>query len=125
MVEQAAPPRAGAAAPARTPLRLVEIEADEAGRIPTGVGELDRVLVRNPNHVDGLDRLASLAAGEGNWRAAAEAYGRALQVVERGTRLDPVARLAVATADALPLDSIPETWACHSATISRQRCFRD
>jgi DNA repair protein RadA/Sms len=29
---------------ARTPLRLVEVEVEEAGRIPTGVAELDRVL---------------------------------------------------------------------------------
>src|SRR4029077_17600140 len=31
-------------ATARTPLRLVEVEVDEAARIPTGISELDRVL---------------------------------------------------------------------------------
>jgi DNA repair protein RadA/Sms len=34
----------GAAAVARTPLRLVDVEVEEASRIPTGVSELDRVL---------------------------------------------------------------------------------
>jgi DNA repair protein RadA/Sms len=33
-----------ASAVPRTPLRLVDVEAEEAGRIPTGVPELDRVL---------------------------------------------------------------------------------
>src|SRR6266571_2075344 len=36
------PPRSTAAA--RTPLRLVEVEVEEAARIPTGISELDRVL---------------------------------------------------------------------------------
>jgi DNA repair protein RadA/Sms len=41
----AAPSRPGAAAgTARAPLRLVEVEASDAERIPTGVAELDRVL---------------------------------------------------------------------------------
>ena len=44
MVEEAAPVRGIASVAARTPLRLVEVEAEEADRIPTGVGELDRVL---------------------------------------------------------------------------------
>jgi DNA repair protein RadA/Sms len=44
MVEEAAPSRGVAATAARPPLRLVEIEAEESERIPTGVGELDRVL---------------------------------------------------------------------------------
>jgi DNA repair protein RadA/Sms len=49
MVEEAASVRGvggrgGAAAPARPLLRLVEVEAEESDRIPTGVGELDRVL---------------------------------------------------------------------------------
>jgi len=42
-----APPRdlrGGAAGAARTPLRLVDVQADEAARISTGVPELDRVL---------------------------------------------------------------------------------
>jgi DNA repair protein RadA/Sms len=34
----------GAGAVARTPLRLVEVEVEEAARIPTGISELDRVL---------------------------------------------------------------------------------
>src|SRR6266576_3075839 len=34
----------GGTAVARTPLRLIEVEADEAARIPTGISELDRVL---------------------------------------------------------------------------------
>jgi DNA repair protein RadA/Sms len=45
MVEEAVPARGGAAvAPVRPILRLVEVRAEEAERIPTGVGELDRVL---------------------------------------------------------------------------------
>ncbi len=36
--------RGAAAAAARPLLRLVEVEAEEADRIPTGIGELDRVL---------------------------------------------------------------------------------
>jgi DNA repair protein RadA/Sms len=44
MVAEAPPPRAGAKRERRTPLRLVEVEAEEAKRIPTGVAELDRVL---------------------------------------------------------------------------------
>src|SRR5918996_3322941 len=41
----AAPSRPGAAAgTARAPLRLVEVEATDADRLPTGVAELDRVL---------------------------------------------------------------------------------
>ena len=36
--------RAGATGVARTPLRLVDVQAEEATRIPTGVAELDRVL---------------------------------------------------------------------------------
>ncbi len=45
MVEEAVPVRgAVAAAPARPLLRLVEVEAEEADRIPTGLAELDRVL---------------------------------------------------------------------------------
>src|SRR5213082_767729 len=48
MIAEALPPRAGRrsaqrAAP-RTPLRLVDVVADEAERLPTGVPELDRVL---------------------------------------------------------------------------------
>jgi DNA repair protein RadA/Sms len=43
LVEERQEP-AVAAAPARPLLRLVEVEADEAERIPTGVAELDRVL---------------------------------------------------------------------------------
>jgi DNA repair protein RadA/Sms len=41
--EEAAPPAQGAAA-ARPLRRLVDVEAEEAARIPTGVSELDRVL---------------------------------------------------------------------------------
>ena len=44
MVEEAVPARGAPAAPARRLLRLVEVEAEEADRIPTGIGELDRVL---------------------------------------------------------------------------------
>ena len=42
-LEEEASPNAAPAAP-RTTLRLVDVEADEAKRIPTGVAELDRVL---------------------------------------------------------------------------------
>src|SRR6266540_2871792 len=41
-LEEEGPP--GAAAAPRATLRLVDVEAEEAGRIPTGVAELDRVL---------------------------------------------------------------------------------
>jgi DNA repair protein RadA/Sms len=45
LVEEAVAPAAGGgAASARTPLRLVEVEVEEAARISTGVAELDRVL---------------------------------------------------------------------------------
>jgi DNA repair protein RadA/Sms len=45
MVEEAVPTRGGTALAAPRPiLRLVEVQAEEAERIPTGVGELDRVL---------------------------------------------------------------------------------
>jgi DNA repair protein RadA/Sms len=43
LVEEAPPP-AGDSAQARSPLRLVDVETAEAGRISTGVTELDRVL---------------------------------------------------------------------------------
>jgi DNA repair protein RadA/Sms len=43
LVEESAPTRATGAAP-RPLLRLVDVEADEAKRMPTGVSELDRVL---------------------------------------------------------------------------------
>src|SRR6266516_6764392 len=42
-LEEEASPAATAAAP-RATLRLVDVEAEEAERIPTGVAELDRVL---------------------------------------------------------------------------------
>ena len=42
-LEEEGPPNAAAAAP-RATLRLVDVEAEEAKRIPTGVAELDRVL---------------------------------------------------------------------------------
>jgi DNA repair protein RadA/Sms len=45
MVEEVVPVRgAPVAAPTRPLLRLVEVDAEETDRIPTGVGELDRVL---------------------------------------------------------------------------------
>jgi DNA repair protein RadA/Sms len=48
MIAEAVPPRAGRRAArsesARVPLRLVDVVADEAERLPTGVPELDRVL---------------------------------------------------------------------------------
>src|SRR6266536_2148346 len=45
LVEESKPDKRGAAAAAARPLlRLVDVEAEEAERIPTGVPELDRVL---------------------------------------------------------------------------------
>jgi DNA repair protein RadA/Sms len=45
LVEESAPaPAKGKGAAARPLLKLVEVEAEEAGRMPTGVSELDRVL---------------------------------------------------------------------------------
>src|SRR5581483_10494509 len=44
LVAEAPPPRAGPARERRAPLRLVDVAAEEAERIPTGVPELDRVL---------------------------------------------------------------------------------
>jgi DNA repair protein RadA/Sms len=44
LVAEAPAARAGERGRARTPLRLVDVEAEDAGRIPTGVPELDRVL---------------------------------------------------------------------------------
>jgi DNA repair protein RadA/Sms len=44
LVAEAPPPRGTASRERRTPLRLVDVRAEEAARIPTGVAELDRVL---------------------------------------------------------------------------------
>ncbi|MFL5960682.1 MAG: DNA repair protein RadA [Gaiellaceae bacterium] len=45
LVEEALPGSAGpGSATARAPLRLVDVELEEAARIPTGISELDRVL---------------------------------------------------------------------------------
>ena len=44
MVAEAPPTRGAARRPERAPLRLVDVVAEEAERIPTGVAELDRVL---------------------------------------------------------------------------------
>jgi DNA repair protein RadA/Sms len=44
MVEEAAPARGAQPAQARPLLRLIDVEAQESARIPTGVDELDRVL---------------------------------------------------------------------------------
>jgi DNA repair protein RadA/Sms len=44
MIEEVVPARGAAIATARPLLRLVEVEAEEADRIPTGIGELDRIL---------------------------------------------------------------------------------
>src|SRR5881398_1475085 len=44
LVEEASPAAAGAAREPRPVLRLVDVQAEEAERIPTGVPELDRVL---------------------------------------------------------------------------------
>src|SRR5579862_4861987 len=46
LVEEVVAPASGSAATAaaRTPLRLVDVEVEEAARIGTGVSELDRVL---------------------------------------------------------------------------------
>jgi DNA repair protein RadA/Sms len=44
MVEESAPLRGLPAATVRAPLRLVDVQAEEDARIPTGVDELDRVL---------------------------------------------------------------------------------
>jgi tetratricopeptide (TPR) repeat protein len=62
--------------------------------------ELERLLARSPNHVDGLGRIASLAAAEGNWEAAAGAFRKLLLVVQRGGNREELVRVAVATADA-------------------------
>ena len=43
-MEEIVPDRRSGAAPARPLLRLVEVEAEESDRIPTGLAELDRVL---------------------------------------------------------------------------------
>src|SRR6059058_4403684 len=44
MVAEAPVPRAGGRSAARPPLRLVDVVAEEAERVPTGVAEFDRVL---------------------------------------------------------------------------------
>ena len=44
MIEEAAPVRGAGIVAARPLLRLVEVEAEETDRIPTGIGELDRIL---------------------------------------------------------------------------------
>src|SRR6266540_5530179 len=44
LVEESPPGLRAAAGPARPLLRLVDVEVEEAERIPTGVPELDRVL---------------------------------------------------------------------------------
>ncbi len=62
--------------------------------------ELERLLTRSPQHVDALERIAALAAGEGSWELSANAYRKLLLVVEKGTDREKLARVAVATADA-------------------------
>jgi tetratricopeptide (TPR) repeat protein len=62
--------------------------------------ELDRLLARVPNHGEGLSRLASLAAAEGNWNSAAQAYRKVLLVAERRSNREQLARVAIATAEA-------------------------
>jgi tetratricopeptide (TPR) repeat protein len=62
--------------------------------------ELERLLSRTPQHVDALGKLASLAAAEGSWEMAANAYLQLLLIVEKGTNREKLARVAVATADA-------------------------
>jgi DNA repair protein RadA/Sms len=44
LVEESVGSAGGPTAAVRTPLRLVDVEVDDAARIPTGVAELDRVL---------------------------------------------------------------------------------
>ncbi|HKC78405.1 MAG TPA: hypothetical protein VKB70_08485, partial [Gaiellaceae bacterium] len=44
LVEEAVEASGSAKSAARAPLRLVEVEVEEAARISTGVAELDRVL---------------------------------------------------------------------------------
>jgi tetratricopeptide (TPR) repeat protein len=62
--------------------------------------ELDRLLARNPNHREGLARLASVAAMEGNWKSAAESNRKLLALIEDSSSPEELARVAVATADA-------------------------
>jgi hypothetical protein len=62
--------------------------------------ELDRLLARNPLHADALGKSAALAAAEGSWDAAAGAYRKLLQVVEKGSDRAKLASVAVGTADA-------------------------
>jgi golgin subfamily B member 1 len=59
---------------------------------------VERLLERSPNHVGGLERLASLCASEGDWASARGACQRLLPLL--GGDPDAVARVSIVLADA-------------------------
>ena len=61
--------------------------------------ELERLLARNPMQADGLERMAALQGGSGNWSLAAETYRKLLPIAEAGDK-DGFVRVALAMADA-------------------------
>jgi tetratricopeptide (TPR) repeat protein len=63
---------------------------------------LDRLLERDPHHGGALERLAALAAGQGEWGRAADAYVRLLPIVAGRAPPEPsrLSEIAVALADA-------------------------
>jgi tetratricopeptide (TPR) repeat protein len=73
-----------------------------AGRVEQARGVLDRLLGRNPQHAGALERMAALAAGQGAWDRAADAYGRLLQVMVESDPTDPshLTEIGLAFADA-------------------------
>ncbi len=77
----------------------------KAGRPDEARRALEALLSRRPRDADALERLAMLAAGQGDWEAAIDAYGKALAVSGEAER---VARIASELADACEKAGRPE-----------------
>jgi golgin subfamily B member 1 len=76
-----------------------------AGRTDEARKALQSLLAKRPNDPIALDRVAALAAGQGDWDAAIEAYGKALVGCRDAERL---ARIASDLADACEKAGRPE-----------------
>ncbi len=70
-----------------------------ANRLERARAEIARVLTRNPDHPEGLERMAALAGVEGDWDGAALAYGKLWPIVEKADHAT-LLRVVVAMADA-------------------------
>jgi tetratricopeptide (TPR) repeat protein len=76
-----------------------------AGRVDEARKVLQSLVARRPGDAAALDRLAGLAAGQGDWEAAIDAYGKALSACRDPER---VARMASDLADACEKAGRPE-----------------